>query len=82
MKLTDNPNFIYFLLKITKKGGLKRVEKIMGFIYQYIVLIAVIGLLIISYLKAGEFNDILLGALVGVMVQLPNSQQKEKRRNE
>lgn len=54
----------------------------MGFIYQYIVLIAVIGLLIISYLKAGEFNDILLGALVGVMVQLPNSQQKEKRRNE
>lgn len=53
-------------------------EKIFGFVYQYIVLIAVIALLVIAFLDTGEFNEILLGALVGVMVQLPQNQKDKE----
>lgn len=51
-------------------------EKIMGFVYQYIVLLAVVGLLTIAFLNTGEFNEILLGALVGVMASLPFSKKE------
>lgn len=50
---------------------MKMKEKLYGYIYQYIVLIAVIILLGVSFLRTGEFNEILLGALVGVMASLP-----------
>ena len=53
-------------------------DKIFGYVYQYIVLIAVIGLLTYSFIKTGTFNDMLLGALIGVMVQLPANVQKKE----
>lgn len=46
-------------------------EKVSGVVYQYIVVVAVIGLLLLSYQQSGTFNDMLLGALIGVMTQLP-----------
>lgn len=46
-------------------------EKISGVIYQYIVITAVIGLLVLSYIESETFNDMLLGALIGSMTQLP-----------
>lgn len=49
----------------------------MGFVYQYIVLIAVVALLTLAFIKTGEFNEILLGALVGVMVSLPMNKNNE-----
>lgn len=52
-------------------------EKIWFFIYQYIVLIAVIGLLTFAFIKTNEFNDMLLGALIGVMIQIPASKKSE-----
>lgn len=53
-------------------------EKIFGYVYQYIVLVAVIVLLAMAFFRTGEFNEILLGALVGVMVQLPQSQREKE----
>lgn len=45
-------------------------DKIWEYIYQYIALIAIIGLLFLSFIKTGQFNEILLGALVGVVSQI------------
>lgn len=53
-------------------------EKLFEYVYQYIVLIAVIGLLTVAFLRTGEFNDMLLGALIGAMIQLPSNQKIEK----
>lgn len=40
-------------------------------IYQLVVLGAVIGLNILTFLKTGQLNEILIGGLLGVMVGIP-----------
>lgn len=53
-------------------------ERLLGFIYQYIALIAVVALLTIGFFQTGEFNEMLLGALIGVMVQIPVGEAKKQ----
>ena len=51
----------------------KQMETKLSIIYQFVVLFAIIILNLIAFLKLGNFNDILLGALVGVCVGLAPS---------
>lgn len=44
---------------------------VMTNVYQMVVLCAVIGLNILTFIKSGELNEILLGGLLGVMVGIP-----------
>ena len=46
-------------------------EVAIGNVYQLIVLISIIVLNILAFIKTGQFNDILIGAIVGVMAGLP-----------
>ena len=55
---------------INKMESDKRMEKFASIIYQFVVLIAVVVLNVLAFIVNGEFNDILIGALVGVMVGL------------
>jgi hypothetical protein len=49
---------------------------IMTHVYQMVVLCAVIGLNVLTFVKTGQLNDILLGGLLGVMVGIPVAQKK------
>lgn len=57
-------------------------NKLMGYIYQYIVLIAVIALLTLSFVQTGTFNDMLLGALIGTVAQIPITEVTKKKKEE
>lgn len=46
-------------------------EKVSGVIYQYFVIVSIVGLLLLNYIHTETFNDMLLGALIGAMAQLP-----------
>lgn len=46
-------------------------EQIMANLYQFLVISAIIGLNIMTFIKSGEFNDTLVGALIGVCVGIP-----------
>ena len=52
-------------------------DKKFAVIYQYIVLTAVVGFLGWGFFVNNEWNEILLGALIGVMVMLPIKDKKE-----
>lgn len=54
-------------------------DKLLGLIYQYIVLIAIVALLAIGFIQTGTFNDMLLGALIGAMVQIPVGEAKNTK---
>lgn len=53
-----------------------------GTVYQFIVLIAIIGLLGWSFYINKQFNEILLGALIGVMASLPFNQKNDNDKGE
>lgn len=46
-----------------------------GTVYQFMVLTAIISLLGWSFYVNKQFNEILLGALIGVMTSLPLNQK-------
>lgn len=54
-------------------------NKFIGYIYQYIVLIAIIILLTLSFIKTNEFNEMLLGALIGTICQVPVTNSTRKK---
>lgn len=43
----------------------------LGAIYQFLVIIAIIAFAGWSFAVTGEFNEVLLGAIIGVLVGLP-----------
>lgn len=48
----------------------------MGNVYQFIVLGAIIGLNILTFVKSGQLNEILVGGLLGVMIGIPVTNKK------
>jgi hypothetical protein len=50
----------------------------MGTIYQFVVLFAIVSFLGWQFYVTKEFNEILLGALLGVMIGMPFKDEKEQ----
>ena len=44
---------------------------LIGSIYQFVILLAIIAFLGLEFVTTGVFNETLLGALIGVLVSLP-----------
>ena len=58
---------------------MKEVKVKSGIVYQFVVLAAIIGYLGWGFYSTGDWNEIMLGALIGVMVGigLPKKEDDE-----
>lgn len=53
----------------------------LGAIYQFLVIGAIITFLGWGFAVTGEFNDIFMGALIGVLVGLPFREDQSREKN-
>lgn len=67
--------------EVTEMQEERKMEKRASIIYQFVVLFSVIALNVLVFLRTGVLNDILVGALIGVMVGLAPSGSSIKATN-